>query len=103
MQHVILTSVYAGPDAQFQLNILSEMVMRLMRYLLYYCDHKKRLFNLKCTRNRLAAGFRYGPISHRSETMRLKIEKKISTTPLFGAHIEGDPVGISQSSVLREN
>ena len=37
--------LYARPDAQFQLNTVSDGdVMRLMRYLFHYCDHKKRSF-----------------------------------------------------------
>jgi len=54
MQHVILASVYAGPDAQLQLHTLSDgdaidatsSIIVIKRSI---------LFTLKCTRNRLAA------------------------------------------------
>ena len=50
VQHVILASMYAGPDAQFQLNSTmsdgdTSSIIVIKRSV---------LFSLKCTRNRLA-------------------------------------------------
>ena len=49
---------------QFQLNIilyLMVMRMRLVRYIFHYCDHKKRSFQSKMTRNRRRPGHASGP------------------------------------------
>ena len=44
MQHAILASVYAGPDAEYQLNSLSDGDAIDV---FHYCDQKKRSFRSK--------------------------------------------------------
>ena len=65
MQHVILASVYAGPDGEYQLNTLSDgdAIDAIPGTSSIIVITRSVLFSLKCTRNRLAAGLRPDPLA----------------------------------------